>query len=101
MDMTDTGSLCVVDIWKATHSINPMFLVHVVVCVDQFQRTDWKALEQPLLSFKEYIQASLKILSGECLLQIFSSNANYISSWAWNSGGIKRTLWYNGLRLKS
>lgn len=70
MHIPDTGSLCVLGIWKPTRSINPMFLDHVVVCVDQFQGTDWKALEQPLLSFKEYIQASLKILSGECLLQI-------------------------------
>lgn len=89
MHMTDTGSLCVVGIWKPTRSINPMFLDHVVVCVDQFQRTDWNALEQPLLSFKEYIQVSLKILSGECLLQILSFNANCISSWAWDSGGEK------------
>lgn len=92
MHIPDTGSLCVLGIWKPTRSINPMFLDHVVVCVDQFQGTDWKALEQPLLSFKEYIQASLKILSGECLLQILSSNANCISSWAWDNGGHKGLL---------
>ena len=89
MDMTGTGSLHVVDIWKPTCSINPTFL-DLVVCVEQFQCRGWKALEQPLLSFKEYIQASLKILTGECLLQILSSNANCISAWAWNSGGKKR-----------
>lgn len=73
------------DIWKPTCSNNPTFL-NLVLCVDQFPCRGWKALEQPLLSFKEYIQASLKILAGECLLQILSSNANCISTWAWNSG---------------